>query len=282
MADDVEVSDPDVGRSGTVGRRWSTRTVLTVGVVGAVALGGVALGVAVNNAGATGKPAVSCSSTTPKLTVQGTGQATAPPNLLTIVVAVNASGSSANQALASDNIKVTGAVAAFKSGGVLAKDIQTTDLSLQTQYAYPRGVPTVTGYQVTNTVTAALRDLAKAGAVIDAVVGAAGNAVQIQSVAFSFSDPARVEDEARALAVAQAVSHAKAMAHAAGRALGAVCSLTDQTLPPEPGGDENFSSAGTATSAALPVPIEAGSQSESDQITLVYALAPLSGNRGDH
>jgi uncharacterized protein YggE len=94
-----------------------------------------------------------------------------------------------------------------------------------------------------------------------------------------------VEDLARARAVTQAVTHAKAMAGAAGRALGPVCSLRDQTQvqAPEPFPGNAILGATSAASGAVPVPIEAGSQSESDQITLVYALvsppAPAGGRR---
>jgi hypothetical protein len=134
---------------------------------------------------------------------------------------------------------------------------------------------------VTNTVTATLRDVTKAGAVIDAVVGAAGNAVHIDSISFSVAHPSGTEDLARSRAVTQAVSHAKAMAAAAARALGPVCSLADQTqstvFPSLNQGDF----AGTAASAAAvpSVPIETGTQTDSAQITLVYALEPLPTRR---
>ena len=41
------------------------------------------------------------------------------------------------------------------------------------------------------------------------LVGEAGNAAQINSLSFSFSNPGRVQDQARARAVQQAVSHAR-------------------------------------------------------------------------
>ena len=279
MSDDT---DPDVPNGAPRGaRRGSSTTarLLAPAVVVAVALGAVALGVTLTSPEATASthPTVSCSSSTAKLTVQGTGQATVSPDLLTVVVDVDASGPSATAAMASDNVNVTGAVAAFVGGGVAAKDIQTSGLSLQPQYAYPKGVPTVTGYAVTNSVTATLRDVAKAGAVIDAVVGAAGIAVHIDSISFSVAHPSGTEDVARSRAVTQAVSHAKAMAAAAARALGPVCSLTDQTQSTGPSLNQgDFAGAGSATSAPVPsVPIETGSQTDSAQITLVYALEPL-------
>ena len=255
---------------------------LIVAVVVAVLLGGAALGLAVGRqptAAAAARAPASCGPTTPKLTVQGVGEATATPDLLTVVVQVDAAGPSATAALASDNTKAGAAVAAFRYGGVEPKDIQTSGLSLQPQYAYPKGVPTVTGYQVTNSVTATLRNVSKSGAVIDGVVGVAGNAVQIESVGFSADHPAVLEDRARARAATQAVAHAKALARAAGRSLGRVCSLTDQSPPAATGaanGALAFSSAGSDVAA---VPIESGSQSESDQVSLVYALQPLVAHR---
>ncbi len=155
-------------------------------------------------------------------------------------------------------------------GGVARRDLQTTALSLAPQYASPHGVPVLTGYQATETLSATLRTLSSAGSTIDAVVNATGNAAQIQSLAFSFGDPTTVQDAARADAVAQARSHAQAMAASAGRVLGALCSLTDETQPSFPGSQLNYAAAPAAGDAA--VPVEPGTQVQSDQVTLVYAL----------
>jgi uncharacterized protein YggE len=254
---------------------WRTSaglSALTVAVVAAVIFGVSGL------AGAADRSTASCGAGMPKLTVDGVGQATTTPNLLTVVVQVAATGPSATTALAADNAKADAAVSAFTFGGVQPKDIQTSALSLQPQYAYPKGVPTVTGYQVSNSITATLREIAKSGAVIDGVVGVAGNAVQIESVGFSSRNPGVAEDLARSRAATQAVTHAKALARAAGRSLGSVCSVTDQTTqtPAGPGDDKlQFSAAGTSAPA---VPIESGSSTQSAQVSMVYALAPPSGH----
>jgi hypothetical protein len=257
------------------GRTLRTR-VVTGTAVGALLLGGVALGVGISN-GRSSSPAppITCNSTTPKLTVQGSGQATATPDELVAVLAVNTTGPTAAAALSQDNVEAAAVVTALSNGGVAPKDVQTTGLTLQAQYAYPKGVPKVTGFQVSNTVTATLNENAKAGATIDAVVGAAGNAVTIDSLTFSFRHPQAVEDTARASAVHQAVSHARAMAEAAGRRLGPVCSLTDQTQTPAIFQGFSGTTLGSAAAAAAPtpVPLEAGTQSESDQVTVVYALS---------
>jgi uncharacterized protein YggE len=285
MPDAAESTEADPVHPTTRRGRRAGPSVLVAAVVAAVLLGGAALGLAIGHqptAAAAARPQGSCGPTTPKLTVQGVGEATATPDLLTVVVQVDASGPSATAALSSDNTKAGAAVAAFRYGGVEAKDIQTSGLSLQPQYAYPKGVPTVTGYQVTNSVTATLRNVSESGAVIDGVVGVAGNAVQIESIGFSADHPGTLEDRARARAATQAVAHAKALARATGRSLGRVCSLTDQSPPTASGatnGAPAFSSAGTDAAA---VPIESGSQSESDQVSLVYALQPLVPHRPAH
>jgi uncharacterized protein YggE len=249
--------------------------VLAVGL--AVVLAGVALGLTETRSSPTARAEASCGPTAPKLSVVGTGQATVSPDLLTLVVQVDAEGPSATAALASDNTEAAGALATLESGGVEAKDITTSGLSLQPQYAYPKGVPTLTGYAVDNTVTATLRDIAKSGAIIDAVVGSAGNDLQIESIGFSSADPGSGQDRARANAAAQAVTHARALARAAGRSLGPVCSLTDQSQVAEPGFNAAIPSAGN-TSAAQ-VPISSGQQTQTAQVTAVYSLAPLSRPR---
>jgi uncharacterized protein YggE len=250
-------------------RSGATRagTLVRVGAAAALVVGGTALGLAVSDAGGTSSPprAVTCAGS-PKLTVQGLGQAT--------VMEVDTTAGTATSSLTQNNTEVAAVVFHLTQGGVAHRDIQTTGLSLQPQYAFPRGVPTVTGYHVVNTVTATLHDITTAGTVIDAVVAAAGNTLQIDSLTFSFNNPSKVEDQARAAAVHQAVSHARTMALAAGRHLGPVCSLTDQTQSqsePIPFGALAGGAAGTAP-APPAVPIEAGTQSESDQVTLIYAL----------
>jgi uncharacterized protein YggE len=204
--------------------------------------------------------------------VQGTGEASATPDVLTAVFGFSTTAGSSAAALSQNNAQVNQALLALAGNGVARRDVQTTALSLQPQYAYPKGVPTLLGYEVTTTVTATLRDTTTAGAAIDAVVNASGNAAQINSLTFSFGDPARVEDEARAVAVRQAVAHAGAMAGAAGRRLGRVCSLTDDTQPSAPQPAQGFAS-NASSAQTSPVPVQAGTQVESDQVTMVYALA---------
>jgi len=134
---------------------------------------------------------------------------------------------------------------------------------------------TLTGYSVSDTVSANFgAPFASAGKAIDDITAIAGNDVRIDSLSFSFADPRVLEDQARTNAVSQAVAHAQSMAMAAGEQLGPICSVTDNSaVQPYPlgyNGDEVF--AGAAREAA---PLQPGSQQETDQVTVVYALKPV-------
>jgi uncharacterized protein YggE len=254
--------------------RRGVRPVLVLATV-ALAVGASGLGLAIDQRATGASSVVTCGGSTPRLTVQGSGTATAQPNVLSVVFALNVTAPSASAALSQDNTEVSEALLALATHGVAKKDVQTTNLTLQAQYAYPKTGPVVTGYQVSNTVTATLRHMTSAGGAIDALVGATNNAAQINSLTYSFSNPAKVEDRARASAVHQAVAHAGAMAAAAGRRLGPVCSLTDNTAPSQFLGNQVLFGAvpsAAGATAGSSVPVEAGTQSETDQVTLVYAV----------
>jgi uncharacterized protein len=267
------------------------RRVTEIMAMVAVVLAASALGVAVwNPAQAKAAPApapkkavtlsdtIGCASTSAKLTVQGTGTATATPDLLTLVVEIDATEPNAEQALSVDNAQAASVEHALGLSGVSPKDLQTTNLSIQPNYSWQNNNSVLTGYAVSNTISVNFHfPFSKAGNAIDAITRIAGNDVRIDSLSFSFANPASAQDQARTNAVTQAVAHAESMALAAGDRLGPVCSITDNSTvqPPEPnqyGFNGPLASAGVAAT-----PLQPGSQQETDQVTVVYALNPGSG-----
>jgi uncharacterized protein len=240
-----------------------------IGITAALAVGGAALGLAASNATASPpSAAASCAGSAPKLTVQGTGMASATPNLLTVSVDIDVTDPSAKASLVDDDSKASAVTAVLRQGGVAAKDIQTSNVSIQPQYALGGDI---IGYEMTNTLTAELRNFSTAGSVLDALTAAAGNATRIDSLSFSVEDPRKVEDAARTDAVHQAAAHARSMAQAAGERLGPVCSLTDESTP-DVGVEEPFGASAAPSDVHGAVPLQPGTQQETAQITLVYAL----------
>jgi uncharacterized protein YggE len=250
----------------------TVRVAGVIGITAALALGGVAVGLAVSSttpALASTSASAKCGGSGPKLTVQGSGTVSATPDLLTVSVDIDVTDPNARASLVDDNTKASAVTAVLKQGGVAAKDIQTSNVSIQPQYTLAGAI---SGYEMTNTLTAKLRNFSTAGSVLDSLTATAGNAARIDSLSFSIDDPSKIEDTARTDAVHQAVSHARSMAQAAGERLGPVCSLTDDSAP-DYGIEGPFGSASAAaTNQSAAVPLEPGSQQVSAQITLVYAL----------
>jgi uncharacterized protein YggE len=239
-----------------------------VGIVVALATGGTALALAGSGSSTTStiSDGTACNGSASKLTVQGTGMASGTPNLLTVSVGIDVTDPSAQASLADDNSKASAVTAALKQGGVPDKDVQTSNLQVEPRY---NSKGAITGYEVTNTLTAKLRNFSSAGSVIDALAGAAGDAVRVNSLTFSMEDSRGIEDQARTDAVRQAVSHARSMAQAAGEWLGPVCSLSDNSPVGSLSPDETF---GLSAASSTAVPVEPGTQQASAQVTIVYAL----------
>jgi len=157
-------------------------------------------------------------------------------------------------------------LAALKGGGVAAADLQTSQLSINPPYAQDGRID---GYDVSNLVTATLRDLAGAGALVDAAAAAAGDAVRVQRLSFSIDDDSAARATARAAAVKQAQAQAKQMAEAAGVTLGPLRPITEipATTPfavPAATGD---------ATASAPVPIEPGTQELNVNAEVAYTVA---------
>ncbi len=83
----------------------------------------------------------------------------------------------------------------------------------------------LTGYQAANDVTITVRDLAKLGTVVDAVVAAGAN--QINSIAFGLANPRAAEDAARRAAVQALAAKAALYAEATGTRLVRLVNLSE-------------------------------------------------------
>lgn len=247
-------------------------------VVGAAAAGALVGAAVVGGAvwaggGGPTAAASGCGGSSPELTVQGTGLSTGTPDQLTLTVDVSVIGATAQAALSEDDTQAAAVVAALTRGGVSTADVQTTGLSVQPDYTTQGGNTVLAGYAVDNSVVATIDDLGTAGSDIDSVADAAGDDVRIDSVSFSLADPRTIEDRARQDAVRQASSHAAAMAAAAGQRLARICSVTDRSSSTTSPLGNPLNQLGAASPAAS-VPLEAGTQQASAQVSVVYALRP--------
>jgi uncharacterized protein YggE len=201
------------------------------------------------------------------ITVTGTGKVTGTPDTLRISLTVSATSPDVDSALRGANKSAKAVQEALLAKGVATKDLQTSNVSIQPNYT-PKGQPD--GYVVTESLTAAVRDLTKAGATISAAVAAGGDAVRIDGVSFSLEDTSGLISGARTGAVDDAKTKAEQYAKAAGKPLGDVQSISEVVTSPTPQYyDRGLAYAAQASSA---VPLQTGSQDVTVQVTVVYAL----------
>lgn len=221
-------------------------------------------GAALLLAGCSDSPAASSDSSPVGISTQGTGIVSGTPDTVTVVLGVQTQADSAATALAQNSQLATGLIDTLKSKGVEDKDLQTSNLSV-----YPNYTPTgaVSGYQVSNQVTATLHDVSQAGALIDAAAGTAGDAIRVQDLSFSIADDSELRTQARSQAVQQAQQQAKQIADAAGVELGDIRSITES-----PAAVSNPFPQRSMADMAESTPLQAGSQELSVSVSVVYEI----------
>jgi uncharacterized protein YggE len=179
----------------------------------------------------------------------------------------------AREALTANNEAIAAVIAALKEAGIEDRDIQTSGLSIQPRWDYQpdqNGGQTarLVAYQVMNSLTVRVRDLASVGAVIDNSVSLGVN--QGGSISFTNQDPDAVIDQARRNAVEDAARRARTLAEAANVRLGAILEITEQANMPQP--MPLGARAMRMEAADASVPVEAGENSYTVNVTMTFAL----------
>lgn len=175
------------------------------------------------------------------LTITGQAEVRAAPDMAVISAGTVTEAKTARDALSANNQTMTSVLDTIRAAGVADRDIQTSNFSVQPNYTHSTSSssgaqepPKIAGYTVSNTVTVIVRDLAKLGPVMDAVVSSGVN--QMHGLDFTIAEAGPLRNEARRKAVAEARARAELYAEAAGVKLGQIRSISEagQPRPPRP------------------------------------------------
>jgi uncharacterized protein YggE len=122
---------------------------------------------------------------------------------------------------------------ALEEAGVVSEDFSTQNVSVYPEYTYNTDGSSgaVSGYRGTQAFAVTLRDTTKAGDVVDAVVAAVGNSVQINSVVPILLDTQDAADDAREKAVKAAKAKAESYADLLELDLGDLQYITEISSP---------------------------------------------------
>jgi len=166
------------------------------------------------------------------ITVSGVGTSTVTPEAVRFFASVSVIAKSNKEALASASKSATAVRGALRDNGIATKDIKTSSLTVYPEYNYSQDKgQELLGYRATQSFTVVIRKADNAGVVIDAVVAAGGDALQINGVAPFLLNGAAATEKAREAAVADAKARANSYAKYLGVSLGRVISLTEVNAP---------------------------------------------------
>ena len=157
------------------------------------------------------------------ITASGIGSVTTVPDRAHFSFGVQAQSRTASQALEAADAQLRRVVAALREAGVAQADIQTEQISLSPRTSED-GVQIV-GYTAISSVSVRVRNLDRAGPVVDAAVGAGAN--QVYGPSLTRSDQDALYRNALRVAYADARARAQALAEAAGVTLGAMSATVE-------------------------------------------------------
>lgn len=163
------------------------------------------------------------------ISVNGSGSASAAPDMATIQLGVESRSPSASTAAQDNTAKMNNVIAKIKGLGIEDKDIQTVDYRIYIQEKYDvNGRPTgEREYVVTNQVRVKVRNLELVGTLLEQAITADVNSVG--GITFGIEDTAALEKQAREKAIANAKERAQQLATGLGITVGAPLQVSEYT-----------------------------------------------------
>ena len=211
------------------------------------------------------------------LSVVGQGTVRGLPDTAMITLGVVSDAVSAREALSANTASMTRIIDALKAEGIDARDLQTSNFSVEARYSQPprnwNGTdpfePKIVGYTVRNQLTLRIRQLDRVGALLDQVITLGANS--ISGPTFSVASASELEDQARRAAMRDAIRKGELYAQAAGVALGPIARIEESVMQwpqPVPMG----AMARQEAAADASVPVEGGELTFQAQVSVSWRL----------
>ena len=218
---------------------------------------------ACNDSGGPGGPA---NKETRQVTVVGAGQVQGTPDTLNVNASIEFVAPDVTGAMNQTSDRQQAVIKALADSGIDRKDISTTQVSLQPQYA-GGDATAIIGYRASNSIDVKIRKLDSASQTLSLIVSTGGDATRINSVNYSIDDDSQLVKDARARAFNDAKDRAGQYAKLSGLDLGKVISIIESgaATPPTP-------TPGPRGAEVAAVPLEPGQQTVSFSVTVSWEL----------
>ena len=196
--------------------------------------------------------------------VTGVGEVLGEPDTLVANLGVETVASTVGEALDRAGTAAGGMRDALVRAGTARADLQTSNVDISSRR---NDAGEVTGYTVSQGITATIRNLPRAGALLSAAVAAGGDAARLNGVSLAVGDDAALLTAARKKAFADARAKAELYAGAAGRRLGPVVKVIEVVPGSREPGDQD-----RVIAAYASVPVEPGRQRLTVTVTVEWAF----------
>ena len=166
------------------------------------------------------------------ISVSSTGTVKVTPDAVRLNASVSAIAKVSKEALTNANIAAAKFRTAILANGIDKKYLASTTLTVYPEYNYTQETGNVlTGYRASQSFEVVIRNAAKAGEIVDAVVASAGDALYINGVTPFVYDNTRATEAARISAVKNAKSKATSYAKLLGVKIGKIIYLQESSAP---------------------------------------------------
>jgi uncharacterized protein YggE len=165
------------------------------------------------------------------ITISSQGSVKVVPDAVRINATSTNVAPTSKEALAA-TAKTSAAVrAALSAAKIDKKDISTQSISVYPEYKYDNNTSVLVGYRASQTFTIVVRAAATAGDVVDAIVTAGGDSLQLSGATPFVLDNTKAATAARTVAVKNARAKAASYASLLGVKLGKVNYLVENSAP---------------------------------------------------
>lgn len=206
--------------------------------------------------------------------VIGQGEVMAVPDIAELSLGVEAQADTVSEAQAQASEAMHQVMQALQDNGVAEEDIQTQRFNIYPvrRWIEEKEEEEIIGYRVSNIVVAKIREVDRAGDIIDAVAQVAGDLVRIQGINFSVDDLVRYYEEARVKAMKDAKDKATQLANLAGVKLGEPTYISEGAIYQPPVTRGIYEAGGVPAPAPAPPPISPGELKITVNIQIVYSI----------
>ena len=216
------------------------------------------------------------------ITVTGEGTVTAIPDTATFTFTVDETAADVATAQGKATTAANAVIDYLKKQGIDDKDIQTTSYNVNPQYQYssqvcvtnsycPPTKQTISGYEVSQTVTVKVNDITKAGTLL-AGVGTHGVS-DVSGLSFTVANQDALDAQARDKAITDAQSKAKDLAKALGVSLIRVTGFNENSNRyPAPMYATMSSGAGMQDKAVSVPQIPTGQNTTTSDVSVTYEI----------